>query len=92
MEHLYYKTDAVYYAMRKLAMVQQHSSSVPTHVPDDGEEEEPGAKVEVLVPSDYVMAENCHELMRSLVSGVVFKYGDERTKARAMMCYVYHKV
>ncbi|GIL91165.1 hypothetical protein Vretimale_18799 [Volvox reticuliferus] len=90
-EHLYYKTAAVYDAMRKLTLAQQHSAATPPVPVDEGEEEEPGAKVEVLVPSDYVMAEDCHELMHALVGGIIFKYGDERTKARAMMCYIYHK-
>lgn len=42
------------------------------------------------VPSDYVMGENCHEVMQQLVT-VIFRHGDERTKARAMLCNIYHK-
>ncbi len=44
----------------------------------------------VQVPSDYVMGEDSHSVMRSLVT-IIFKHGDERTKARAMLCSIYHK-
>jgi len=42
------------------------------------------------VPSDYVMGEDSHSVMRSL-STIIYKHGDERTKARAMLCSIYHK-
>lgn len=42
------------------------------------------------VPSDYVMEESSSAAMQSLVT-VIFKQGDERTKARAMLCHIYHK-
>lgn len=43
------------------------------------------------VPADYVMGENCHTVMDGLVA-IIFHHGDERTKARAMLCSIYHKV
>eukprot|EP00983_Pelagomonas_calceolata_P012317 393968-Pelagomonas_calceolata.AAC.6 len=49
-----------------------------------------GSRVVGGVPSDYVMGEDSHSVMRSLVT-IIFKHGDERTKARAMMCSIYHK-
>ena len=42
------------------------------------------------VPSDYVMGEDCHLVLQQLVS-LIFKSGDERTKARAMLCSIFHK-
>jgi hypothetical protein len=42
------------------------------------------------VPADFVLGENCHVVLQSLVT-VCFKHGDERTKARAMLCSIYHK-
>ncbi|KAL6745259.1 eukaryotic translation initiation factor 3c [Haematococcus lacustris] len=87
-EHFYFKTEAVYDAMRKLTLMQQQEAAA------GGEEEdtvdEPDEKVEVKVPADYVMGENCHSVMHGLVT-TIFKHGDERTKARAMLCSIYHK-
>lgn len=52
--------------------------------------EEAEESVTVQVPSDYVMDEDCHAAMTALVT-VIFRHGDERTKARAMLCNIYHK-
>ena len=45
----------------------------------------------VLIPADYAMPEAGSELLRGLV-GLVFRQGDERSKARAMLCLIYHTV
>ncbi len=44
----------------------------------------------VQVPQDYVMGENLHAVLQGLVT-LIFRQGDERTKARAMLCLIYHK-
>uniref|UniRef100_A0A7S3VP13 Eukaryotic translation initiation factor 3 subunit C n=1 Tax=Dunaliella tertiolecta TaxID=3047 RepID=A0A7S3VP13_DUNTE len=92
-EHFYFKTQAVYNAMRKLTMLQQQeaaAAAAATSTEAEEAVEEPDEVVEVKVPSDYVMGEDSHSVMRSLVT-IIFKHGDERTKARAMMCSIYHK-
>jgi translation initiation factor 3 subunit C len=47
-------------------------------------------KIELKVPADYVMQESAAAAMKALVH-VCFAHGDERTKARAMLCNIYHK-
>jgi len=86
-EHFYYKTATVYDAMRKLTLQQQVEAEAAV---DEEEAEEPDEKVEVKVPADYVMDENCHAVLQQLVA-LIYRYGDERTKARAMLCTIYHK-
>jgi translation initiation factor 3 subunit C len=41
------------------------------------------------VPQDDVMNESSAIALKRLV-GVVFNHGDERTKARAMLCHIHH--
>lgn len=54
------------------------------------EEEEPSNEVIVAIPQDFRMEENSQDLMSHLCT-TVYKYGDERTKARAMLCSVFFK-
>ena len=42
------------------------------------------------VPADFVMEESNAELLDALAA-VVWEHGDERTKARAVMCVIYFK-
>ena len=45
-------------------------------------------KIVVRMPADFVMAESLPGLMAELTS-FIYKHGDERTKARAMLCSIY---
>jgi hypothetical protein len=114
-EHLYYKTDAVYDAMRKLTLQQQHdtaaaamAAAAAAAASAEGDQdavdaaaaagaaatEDPASaaadeKMVIPVPQDYVMDESSAVALKRLVA-VVFNHGDERTKARAMLCHIYH--
>ncbi|KAK9812688.1 hypothetical protein WJX72_002071 [[Myrmecia] bisecta] len=99
-EHFYYKTDVVYDAMRKLAIQQQQAASVQMEAApqekaeeEEDEDEEPvtgvaAEHVVVVLPADFEMEESCHRLMQQLTDNI-YKHGEERTKARAMLCNIY---
>ena len=54
------------------------------------DEEENVNEVVVLIPRDFRMEENSQDLINALCT-TVYKHGDERTKARAMLCSVFFK-
>lgn len=58
-EHFYYKTEAVYDAMRKLTLVQQQGAAAAAPA-DEEEKEEPDEVVEVKVSVDhFVSSDQC---------------------------------
>jgi hypothetical protein len=57
---------------------------------EPGEEQTADDKVALPVPLDFSMDESSTAAMKRLV-GIVFQHGDERAKARAMLCTIYHK-
>jgi len=107
-EHIYYKPQEVYEAMRKLAEIQARpdAAAAETEAAADGDDdfEEEGKEVklpgEVKGPPSFVVTPEIvprrpsfpdlsRLLMDQLVS-TIYKHGDERTKARAMLCDIYH--
>eukprot|EP00193_Tetraselmis_chui_P013756 CAMPEP_0177770216 /NCGR_PEP_ID=MMETSP0491_2-20121128/10794_1 /TAXON_ID=63592 /ORGANISM="Tetraselmis chuii, Strain PLY429" /LENGTH=962 /DNA_ID=CAMNT_0019287391 /DNA_START=118 /DNA_END=3006 /DNA_ORIENTATION=+ len=106
MEHLYYKTHPVYAAMRKMVLMQQQTAAEEEAVeaaaaeeedggdldPDADPEADKGPKFEdikLAMPQGFTMAEDPDAVIQGLMT-TILEHGDERTKARAMLCKVFY--
>ncbi|XP_010417050.1 PREDICTED: eukaryotic translation initiation factor 3 subunit C-like [Camelina sativa] len=82
-ESIYYKPQEVFDAMRKLA-----DELVEEEAKEESATHSPFIVVPEIVPRKPTFAESSRAMMDTLVS-FIYSNGEERTKARAMLCDIY---
>ena len=64
------QASVVYDSMRKLTLQQQEGQAAAEGAEEEEAPAEPDEKVEVKVPRDYVMGDNCHVVMQQVGAGL----------------------
>jgi translation initiation factor 3 subunit C len=77
------------------AQVGENGAAVASSAAADSEvaateEEKFESLIQLPLPQDFSLPDDCHGLMKDLVD-TIYVHGDERSKARAVLVHIYHK-